>query len=204
MSDGREEILARLETARARRNTGFEPEPQWASRLNAPTPNLIPAQAALDGDARLKQFCDKSMALGCSLEVVADVFKDGKRHTMTFNDVRIVGVHKDYDVAMIKVKLPDGVTMRALKLPAREPVVGEECYVIGNPGGAAGEALRNSMSAGIVSASERTVEGREYIQTSAAINPGNSGGALVDKRGRVLGIISFVISERQSSIILIS
>jgi S1-C subfamily serine protease len=63
---------------------------------------------------------------------------------------------------------------------------------IGNPHGFAG-----SVTAGVVSALGRSLPTRsgdttrivdDVIQTDAALNPGNSGGALVDGRGRVVGI----------------
>jgi S1-C subfamily serine protease len=54
---------------------------------------------------------------------------------------------------------------------------------IGSPFG-----LNETVTAGIVSATDRNLNGREVIQTDAPINPGNSGGVLADRRGRVIGI----------------
>ena len=55
-----------------------------------------------------------------------------------------------------------------------------------------------SVTAGIVSATERNVQISEYesfIQTDAAINPGNSGGPLIDLAGRVVGINTAIITQ---------
>jgi serine protease Do len=70
----------------------------------------------------------------------------------------------------------------------------------GNPYG-----YRFTVTRGIVSAlnrpnpdpSDRRKPG-EFIQTDAAINPGNSGGALVDARGELIGINTFLISNSGS------
>jgi S1-C subfamily serine protease len=70
-------------------------------------------------------------------------------------------------------------------------IVGELAVAIGNPLG-----FENTVTAGIISGLGRAIPGAaqeapaliDLIQTDAAISPGNSGGALVDARGRVVGI----------------
>lgn len=70
---------------------------------------------------------------------------------------------------------------------------GAAVYAIGSPLG-----LENTISNGIVSAASRTVNGQEYIQTTAAISHGSSGGALLDTSGRLVGITSAYIDGGQS------
>ncbi len=71
--------------------------------------------------------------------------------------------------------------------------VGDYVVAIGNPFG-----LGQTVTSGIVSALGRgglRVEGYEdFIQTDASINPGNSGGALVDLRGRLVGINTAILA----------
>jgi serine protease Do len=70
---------------------------------------------------------------------------------------------------------------------------GDLVFAIGSPMG-----LRNSVSMGVLSAAARAVSDDNpilYIQTDASINPGNSGGALVDTRGLLVGLNSFIFSS---------
>ncbi|QLG50303.1 S1C family serine protease [Natrinema halophilum] len=102
-------------------------------------------------------------------------------------------VGRDYysDLAVLEVDhVPDSA--EPLSFTDQRPVVGQQVAAIGNPYG-----LEGSMSAGIVSGVDRTLQlpQRQFsypnvIQTDAAVNPGNSGGPLVDLRGSVVGVIN--------------
>jgi S1-C subfamily serine protease len=101
----------------------------------------------------------------------------------------IVGFDPFADVALLKVE-PDGFELRPLALgDDGELVVGQPVAAIGSPFGE-----QQSLSVGIVSAIDRSVESltkfqiEGAIQTDASINPGNSGGPLLDGEARVLGI----------------
>jgi Do/DeqQ family serine protease len=76
--------------------------------------------------------------------------------------------------------------------------VGDVVLAIGNPFG-----VGQTVTHGIVSAVARTDVGSSnyqfFIQTDAAINPGNSGGALVDLRGRLVGINNMILSRSGGS-----
>lgn len=71
--------------------------------------------------------------------------------------------------------------------------VGEVVLAVGNPYG-----LNQTVTMGIVSALGRANVGiadyEDFIQTDAAINPGNSGGALVNARGKLVGINTAIFS----------
>jgi S1-C subfamily serine protease len=101
----------------------------------------------------------------------------------------IVGFDPFADVALLKVK-PDGFPLHPLKLgDDRKLEVGQPVAAIGSPFGE-----QQSLSVGVVSATDRSVESltkfqiEGAIQTDASINPGNSGGPLLDAGARVLGI----------------
>jgi S1-C subfamily serine protease len=108
---------------------------------------------------------------------------------------RILGVDPNADVALLKID-PRGLKLTPLKLGRlRDLAVGEPVAAIGSPFGE-----RQSLSIGVISALDRTIESLtafqigNAIQTDAAINPGNSGGPLLNGAGEVLGINSQIKS----------
>jgi S1-C subfamily serine protease len=114
-------------------------------------------------------------------------------------DAEIVGFDPFSDVALVKVD-PKGLTLRPLPLGSVDDVeVGEPVAAIGSPFGE-----ERSLSVGVVSATDRSIESLTGFQTSgalqtdAAINSGNSGGPLLDAGGRVLGINSQIRSSSGS------
>jgi serine protease Do len=104
---------------------------------------------------------------------------------------RIVGIATELDLALLKI---DGLKLPALPLATYSNLrQGETVFAFGSPIG-----LRNSLTHGLVSAVARQVDPDSpliYIQTDAPINPGNSGGPLVNIRGEVVGINTFIISQ---------
>ncbi|HKW16904.1 MAG TPA: Do family serine endopeptidase [Terriglobales bacterium] len=107
---------------------------------------------------------------------------------------KLVGRDKLTDLAVIKVNATDLPSVPLGDSTKLRP--GQTVLAFGNPLG-----FRFTVTRGIISAlnrpnpsSNRRAPG-EFIQTDAAINPGNSGGPLVDARGEVVGINTFLISE---------
>ncbi|HVN22175.1 MAG TPA: Do family serine endopeptidase [Dongiaceae bacterium] len=107
---------------------------------------------------------------------------------------KVVGTDPLTDLAVLKV---DSANLTSVPWGDSQQVrPGQTVLAFGNPYG-----FRFTVTRGIVSAvnrpnpdpTDRTKPG-EFIQTDAAINPGNSGGPLVDARGQVVGINTFLIS----------
>lgn len=104
-------------------------------------------------------------------------------------DAEIVGFDPFADVALLRVD-PDGFALHPLALGNDRTLrVGQPVAAIGSPFGE-----QQSLSVGVVSATNRSVKSlTEFqiegaIQTDASINPGNSGGPLLDAGARVIGI----------------
>jgi serine protease Do len=113
----------------------------------------------------------------------------------TIVPARIVGITTELDLALLKV---DDMKLPALPLATYTQVrQGETVFAFGSPIG-----LRNSLTHGLVSAVARQVDPDSpliYIQTDAPINPGNSGGPLVNIRGEVVGVNTFIVSQSGGS-----
>lgn len=119
------------------------------------------------------------------------VFNDGSSATAS-----VIGRDPESDLAVIKVSRSG---LRPVEFGDSESLaVGDPVLAIGSP-----LSLANTVTAGIVSALDRTMRAGEpggqvryyaAIQTDAAVNHGNSGGPLVDGAGRVVGVNSTIKS----------
>jgi serine protease Do len=113
----------------------------------------------------------------------------------------LIGTDPTTDIAVIKI---EGEGLPVMTLADSDKLrVGDVVFAIGNPLG-----VGQTVTMGIVSAKGRQIgllksqesNGQEnkgvedFIQTDAAINMGNSGGALVDAKGRLVGINSAILS----------
>ncbi|GAA2682028.1 S1C family serine protease [Actinoplanes palleronii] len=149
-------------------------------------------------------------------DTVNIIFADGKKAT-----AKIVGTDPRTDLAVVKA---DGVSgLKAATFgDSSKMEVGDTVLALGSPLG-----LEGSVTAGIISAKDRTIESSSeedqqeqqnplgqsqqqqqsststtmtgLLQTDAPINPGNSGGALVNTNGEVIGINSAIATSGSSS-----
>ncbi len=129
-------------------------------------------------------------------DAIEILLKDG-----TKVKAKVIGSDVWTDLAVLSIS-SDNVKKAANFGDSDSIKVGEPAIAIGSP---LGTNFASSVTQGIVSAKNRTVETdidgdnvvdweMTVIQTDAAINPGNSGGALINIAGQVIGINSMKIS----------
>jgi S1-C subfamily serine protease len=166
------------------------------------SPGVVTIRSVFRGEAGSAEgsgfVLDTSGKIVTNAHVVTDE-SSGSRKTakevfIEFSDrntvpAKIVGFDPFADVALLEVD-PDGFELQPLQLgDDQDLVVGQPVAAIGSPFGE-----QQSLSVGVVSATDRSVESltkfqiEGAIQTDASINPGNSGGPLLDAGARVLGI----------------
>jgi serine protease Do len=111
---------------------------------------------------------------------------------------RVIGADQYTDLAVLKI---EGENLPVADFGDSDELrVGQLAIAIGNP---IGEGLKNTVTTGVISALERTLDLgnnvtlRDVIQTDASINPGNSGGPLLNSRGEVIGINTAIIQDAQ-------
>ena len=108
---------------------------------------------------------------------------------------RVIGSDKATDLAVIKIDASS--PLPTVKMGNSDSAqVGDWVEAIGSP-----FALSQTVTAGIISAKNRTIEPgasgqfQHFIQTDAAINPGNSGGPLLNMNGEVIGVNTAIYTQ---------
>lgn len=108
---------------------------------------------------------------------------------------RVIGTDKATDLAVIKID--SSSPLPTVKMGNSDQAqVGDWVEAIGSP-----FALAQTVTAGIISAKNRTIEPgvagqfQHFLQTDAAINPGNSGGPLLNMNGEVIGVNTAIYTQ---------
>ncbi len=125
-----------------------------------------------------------------SLRVTTELY-DGRKFI-----AQLIGIDKGTDLAVLKIQ-DDEILFPSIEIEDSDKLnIGDIVLAIGNPYG-----LGQSVSMGIVSATGREFDNpySNYIQTDASINKGNSGGALIDSKGRLVGINTLIRSSSGGS-----
>jgi len=109
---------------------------------------------------------------------------------------KVVGKDTSSDLAVLDVNAPASALHPLTLADSASVVVGDATVAIGSPFG-----LQNTVTTGIVSALDRTIDSpngfaiENAIQTDAAINHGNSGGPLLNGAGNVIGVNAQIESD---------
>ncbi len=112
---------------------------------------------------------------------------------------KVVGSDPSSDLAVLKLDAKDRLPSAAIGR-SDGLLTGETVIAIGNPFG-----LSHTVTTGVVSAVHRNFKAGDrtlfdFIQTDASINPGNSGGALLDIEGRLVGVNTAILGDRNAGI----
>ena len=172
---------------------------------------LLFGSATMSADKLYKQVsksvvvvsCDKSTGTGFFIDnkgtVVTNyhviekcktaeiVLADGSKYSVD----KVLGYSEEKDIAILSTKCSKSVPLKARKTKVK---TGDQVYAIGTTEG----IFEGTLSEGIVSSAERELDGSSYIQFTAPVSHGNSGGPLLDKSGRVVGIVSAGWTEGQN------
>ncbi len=189
------------------------PEARPPDSMPAVVARVMPSVVTVHGAGRQTDSLGSGFVLSndgyilTNEHVLADVPDNAIRVTLadtTSIPARVVGRDPESDLAVLKVERDN---LSPVELADSDGVaVGDSVLAIGAP-----LALPGTVTFGIVSALDRTIETRDLggvqryyaaIQTDAAINRGNSGGPLFDTAGRVIGVnavIKSLVEDDQES-----
>ena len=119
-------------------------------------------------------------------QISVTLFRQGELELeqIHFKQVRIVALDPWTDLALLKIEDRDDHSFATVPLGSyNELRQGQPVFAVGSPLG-----LDRTVSEGIISLTNRFIEGRLLIQTTTEVNPGNSGGPLFNLRGEVVGV----------------
>ncbi|MBQ0105190.1 MAG: trypsin-like peptidase domain-containing protein [Armatimonadetes bacterium] len=150
------------------------------------------------GDCVFKVITDKGMGTGFFISpdgyILTNyhVVKDAKKIKININkkdyNVQIKKTNDDKDIALLKTDTLKNLPCLTMSGDSVEDT--EEVFAIGFPSNE-----EKTITKGIVSQKSVTLNNNRYIKTDAVINPGSSGGPLLNDRGDVIGINTFIDAE---------
>lgn len=105
-------------------------------------------------------------------------------------EATLVAQAGDLDLALLR--LPQALPEAAELGSSKSVQVGDEVLAVGSP-----RKMFFSVSRGTVSYLNRKLDSVQYLQTDLPINAGNSGGPLLDRDGKVVGVVSFILRDSQ-------
>ena len=131
----------------------------------------------------------------------AHVIKGGQKISVKLPDGRnfdakLLHMDEKNDIALVKItNLPKNEELPVVAIGRSEDLeVGDLLIAIGYPFG-----IKQTVTAGIVSAKDQQFMDRTVLQTDASVNPGNSGGALINAKGELMALPNAIVSRSGAS-----
>lgn len=113
------------------------------------------------------------------------------------SEAKVLGKDSYSDIAVLQIAKEDVLLVSELG-KSKDMELGDTIFTVGSP---LGKTYMGSVTKGIISGKDRTVESSQYImevlQVDAALNPGNSGGPLCNMNGEVIGINSMKLVQSE-------
>ena len=118
-----------------------------------------------------------------------------------YREVTLIKYDLNRDIAILKINNTEDVKYKTIKYADSSKISsGDKVYAIGN-----GMNHGIGINEGIISLPQVNIEYennvRNVIQCDLIINEGNSGGALLDSKGRLIGITTFRLKDYSGNII---
>jgi serine protease Do len=151
-------------------------------------PSIIVIKLANGGRGSGFFVNDRGLLISNKHTVGLDTFIKVGLHDGKEVDGTVVYADNDIDFSLVVAQVEKSMPLAVAD--SDQVKEGEQVLAIGHPYG-----YDFTVSKGIVSCKSRVVKGIRYIQTDVPINPGNSGGPLINTRGEVVGINSWVVGE---------
>lgn len=179
-------------------------------RINSPRNPLFddPLFRHFFNSADIPQQQRMSAALGSGVIINNEGYLLTNNHVIANSEEIIVSLYDGREMRAQVIGSDPETDLAVLKIPAKniqsitlgdpqKTRIGDVVLAIGNP-----FSVGQTVTQGIISATGRHGLGinvyENFLQTDAAINPGNSGGALIDARGRLLGINTAILNSKSS------
>lgn len=105
---------------------------------------------------------------------------------------KVVAVDKKLDLALLKVELDEPRVSAAPAGDFLSTQVGDDVFAVGCP-----RKMNFTMSRGMISYVGRRIDGNYYLQSDLATNDGNSGGPVINDRGEVIAVMTFILRDSQ-------
>lgn len=129
---------------------------------------------------------------------------DGQRKDLRFDKVSLLGVHPEYDLALLQIDPAERkAELRPFTIAESRITNGERIWTMGYPSDVEG-GRRKVLTGGTVKNTERRLYGDPYLELDLSVYFGNSGGPLVDVKGEVVGVVTAMLEDGGSLAVPIS